>query len=120
MTYSFLSCFGASASVVLARPHCFNHSVLHPFSSSLLLAWRSLDGSFDDRLSSLVFASRDPHARRVLASFSSKITKEVDVLTIVNLSPKNYILTKNMLNSNFFLFFCWLVRAHNVLTIAAV
>lgn len=56
MTYWFLSCFSTSPSVVLARPHSFNHSILPAFYSSLLLAWRSLDGSFDDRLSSLVFA----------------------------------------------------------------
>ena len=73
MTYWFLSCFGTSPSVVLARPHSFNHSILNAFYSSLLLAWRSLDGSFDDRLSSLVSASRDPHARRVVADLSSKI-----------------------------------------------
>ena len=74
MTYWFLSCLGTSPTVVvLARPHSFNHSVLPPFYSSLLLAWRSLDGSFDDRLSPLVFASRDPHARRVVADLSSKI-----------------------------------------------
>ena len=59
--------------MVLARPHSFNHSVLPAFYSSLLLAWRSLDGSFDDKLSSLVFASRDPHARRVVTDLSSKI-----------------------------------------------
>ena len=57
LTYWCLSCFGAFLSVVLARPDSFNHSVLPPFYSSLLLAWRSLDGSFDNRLSSLVFAS---------------------------------------------------------------
>ena len=73
MTYWFLSCIGTSPSVVLARPHSFNHSVLPAFYSSLLLACRSLDGSVDDRLSSLVFASRDPHARRVVADLSSKI-----------------------------------------------
>ena len=73
MTYWFLSCFGTSPSLVLARPHSFNHSVLPAFYSSLLLAWRSLDGSFDVRFSSLVFASRDPHARRVVADLSSKI-----------------------------------------------
>ena len=73
MTYWLLSCFGTSPSVVLARPHSFNHSILPAFYSSLLLAWRSLDGSFDDRLSSLVLASRDPHARRVVADLSSKI-----------------------------------------------
>ena len=33
----------------------------------------TLDGSFDDRLSSLVFASRDPQARRVVADLFSKI-----------------------------------------------
>ena len=54
-TYWFLSCFGTSPSVDLAQPHSFNHSILPAFYSSLLLAWRSLDGSFDDRLSSLVF-----------------------------------------------------------------
>ena len=73
MTYWFLSCFGTSPSVVLAQPHRFNHSILPAFYSSLLLAWRSLDGSFDDRLSLLVFASRDPHARGVVADLSSKI-----------------------------------------------
>ena len=59
--------------MVLARPHSLNHSVVLAFYFSLLLAWRSLDGSFDDRLSSLIFASRDPHARRVVADLSSKI-----------------------------------------------
>ena len=59
--------------MILARPHSFNHSVLPAFYSLLLLAWRSLDGSFDDRLSSLVFGSRDPHARRVVTDSSSKI-----------------------------------------------
>ena len=62
MTYWFLSCFGTYPSVVLARPHSFNHSILPAFYPSLLLAWRSLDGSFDDTISSLVFASRDPLA----------------------------------------------------------
>ena len=55
MTYWFLSCFGTSPSVVLARPHSLNHSILPAFYSSLLLAWRSLYGSFDDKLSSVVF-----------------------------------------------------------------
>ena len=59
--------------MVLARPHSFNHSVLLPFYSSLLLVWRSLDGSFDDRLSSLVFASKDSHARRVVANLTLKL-----------------------------------------------
>ena len=73
MAYWFLSCFDASPSVVLALPHSFNHSVHPPFYSSLSLAWRSLDGSFDDRLSLFVFASRDPRARRAVADLSSKI-----------------------------------------------
>ena len=73
MTYWFLSCFGSSLSVVLARPHSFNRSLLPAFYSSLFLAWRSLDGSFDNRLFSLVFASRDPHAHRVVADLSLKI-----------------------------------------------
>ena len=59
--------------MVLARPHSFNHSILPAFYPSLLLAWRSLDGSFDDRLSSLVFASSDLYACRVVADLSSKI-----------------------------------------------
>ena len=46
MTYWFLSCFVTSPSVVPARPHSFNHSILPAFYSSLLLAWRSHDGSF--------------------------------------------------------------------------
>ena len=73
MTYWFLSCLGTSPSVVLARPHSLNHSILPAFYSSLLLVWRSLDNFFDGRLSSLVFASRDSHARRVVADLCSKI-----------------------------------------------
>ena len=73
MTNWFFSCFGTSPSVVLARTHSFNYSVLPPFYSSLLLAWRSLDRSFDDRFSSLVFAFRHTNARRVVADLSSKI-----------------------------------------------
>ena len=42
-------------------------------SRAVVVQRRSLDGSFDDRLSSLVFASKDPHARRVVADLSSKI-----------------------------------------------
>ena len=73
LTYWCLSCLGASPSAVLAQPHSFNHSVLPPFYSSLLLVWRSPDGSFDDRLSSLVFASKDSHARRVVANITLKL-----------------------------------------------
>ena len=47
MTDWFLSCFGTSPSVILARPHSVNYSLLPAFYSSPLLAWRSLDGSFE-------------------------------------------------------------------------
>ena len=45
---------------------------------------------------------------------------KVDALTLVSQSLINYTLMENMLNCNFLLFFCWLVRAHNVSTIATI
>ena len=50
----------------------------------------------------------------------SESEMKVDALTLVSRSLINYTSMENMLNCNFFLFFCWLVRAHNVSTIATI
>ena len=54
----------------------------------------------------------------IIARSESKM--KVDALTLVSQSLINYTLMENMLNCNFLLFFCWLVRAHNVSTIATI
>ena len=46
MSYWFSSSFGVSPVTVLSRPFSFDSGVLPPFYSSLLSAWRSLNGSF--------------------------------------------------------------------------
>ena len=61
MAYWFSLHFNASALDVFSRPFSFNPRVLPPFYSSLLLAWRALDGSYSQSLSSLVYAASDPH-----------------------------------------------------------
>ena len=57
MTYWFLSGFNATPVVVFSRPFSFDPGVLSRFYESLILAWRSLDGSFSASRSSLVMGS---------------------------------------------------------------
>ena len=61
MSFWFVSSFGVLPSVVFSRPFCFDPRVLPPFYSSLLLAWRGLNGSFATARNSLVFGSSCPH-----------------------------------------------------------
>ena len=61
MSFWFVSSFGVLPSVVFFRPFCFDPRVLPPFYSSLLLAWRGLNGSFATARNSLVFGSSCPH-----------------------------------------------------------
>lgn len=61
MTYWFSSCFNATPVDVFSRPLDFDPRVLPRFYQSLILAWRSLDGSFSAGRSSLVMGSSSPH-----------------------------------------------------------
>ena len=57
MSFWFVSSFGVLPSVVFSRPFSFDPRVLLPFYSSLLLAWRGLNGSFATARNSLVLGS---------------------------------------------------------------
>ena len=72
MSFWFVSSFGVLPSVVFSRPFCFDPRVLPPFYSSLLLAWRGLNGSFATARNSLVFGSSCPHVCCPVAVMSTK------------------------------------------------
>ena len=62
MTHWFRSHFNATPADVFSRPYDFDPGVLPRFYESLILAWRSLDGSFSAALFSLVMGSSSPHS----------------------------------------------------------
>ena len=72
MSFWFVSSFGVLPSVVFSRPFCFDPRVLPPFYSSLLLAWRGLNGSHATACNSLVFGSSCPHFCCPVADMSTK------------------------------------------------
>ena len=72
MTYWFLSCFNATPVDVFSRPFSFDPGVLPRFYESLILAWRSLDGSFSASRSSLVMGSSSPHSLTPAAGMTTK------------------------------------------------
>ena len=72
MSFWFVSSFGVLPSVVFSRPFCFVPRVLPPFYSSLLLAWRGLNGSFATARNSLVFGSSCPHVCCPVTVMSTK------------------------------------------------
>ena len=72
MSFWFVSSFGVLPSVVFSSPFCFDPRVLPPFYSSLLLAWRGLNGSFATARNSLVFGSSCPHVCCPVAVMSTK------------------------------------------------
>ena len=61
MTYWFYSSFNTAPIDVFSQPFDFDPGVLPHFYESLILAWRSLDGSFSVARSSLVMGSLSPH-----------------------------------------------------------
>ena len=72
MTYWFRSLFNASPVQVFSRPHDFDPGVLPRFYESLILAWRSLDGSFSAARSSLVMGSSSPHTLTPASGMTTK------------------------------------------------
>ena len=72
MTYWFHSLFNASPVQVFSRPHDFDPGVLPRFYESLILAWRSLDGSFSAARSSLVMGSSSPHTLTPASGMTTK------------------------------------------------
>ena len=72
MSFWFVLSFGGLPSVVFSRPFSFDPRVLPPFYSSLLLAWRGLNGSFATSRNSLVFGSSCPHICCPVTDMSTK------------------------------------------------
>ena len=72
MLFWFHSVFNSTPVDVFSRPFAFSPRSLPPFYQSLLLAWRSVDGSFSKSWSALVMASTDPHQFALAASMSAK------------------------------------------------
>ena len=72
MVYWFSSCFGVTPLDVFSRPWDFDPRPLPRFYASLLLAWRSLDGSFSMACSSLVMGSSCPHSLTPVGGMTTK------------------------------------------------
>ena len=70
--YWFSSRFNASPANVFSRPFDFDPKVLPHFYESLVLSWRSLDGSFSASRSSLVMGSSSPHFLTPATGMSTK------------------------------------------------
>ena len=72
MSFWFLSSFGVPLATVLSRPFSFDPGALPPFYSSLLFAWRRLNGSFSSSLNSLAVGVGSPLACTPVAGVSTK------------------------------------------------
>ena len=72
LVFWFFSIFNSTPVEVFSRPFAFSPRALPPFYQSLLLAWRSVDGSFSRSRSALVMASTDPHQFALASSMSAK------------------------------------------------
>lgn len=72
LIFWFHSVFNSTSVHVFSRPFAFSPRSLPPFYQSLLLAWRSVDGSFSQSRSALVMASSDPHQFALASSMSAK------------------------------------------------
>ena len=72
MLFWFHSVFNSTPVDVFSCPFAFSPRSLPPFHQSLLLAWRSVDGSFSQSRSALVMASTDPHQFALATSMSAK------------------------------------------------
>ena len=72
MSFWFLSSFGVPLATVLSRPFSFDPGALPPFYSSLLFAWRHLNGSFSSSLNSLAVGVGSPLVCTPVAGVSTK------------------------------------------------
>ena len=72
MSYWFSCCFGVTPTDVFSRPWDFDPKLLPCFYESLVLAWRSLDGSFSVVRASLVMGSSSPHSLTLVEGMTTK------------------------------------------------
>ena len=72
MSFWFNLHFGASPLDFFSRPYSYNPRVFPPFYRSLLLAWRSLDGSFLVSRDALVYGVSSAHVCSPVLSSSTK------------------------------------------------
>ena len=72
MSFWFSSSFSVPLATVLSRPFSFDPGVLPPFYSSLLFAWRRLNGSFSTPHNSLAVGVGSPLACTPVAGVSTR------------------------------------------------
>lgn len=72
LVFRFHSVFNSTPVEVFSRPFAFSPRSLPLFYQSLLLAWRSVGGSFSHSRSAFVMASTDPHQSALASSMSAK------------------------------------------------
>ena len=72
MSFWFSSSFGVPLATVLSRPFSFDPGVMPPFYSSLLFAWRPLNGSFSTPHNSLAVGVGSPLACTPVAGVSTR------------------------------------------------
>ena len=72
MSFWFSSSFGVPLTTVLSRPFSFDPRVMQPFYSSLLFAWRRLNGSFSTPHNSLAVGVSSPLACTPVAGVSTR------------------------------------------------
>ncbi len=90
MTFWFHSCFNATPVDVFSRPLDFDPRAMPLFYESLILAWRSLDGSFSVGRASLVMGSSSPHSLTSAAGMTTKSCYQF--LLSENLSPPHCVI----------------------------
>ena len=70
--FCFHSVFNSTPFEVFSHPFAFSPWALPPFYHSLLLAWRSVDGSISQSWSAQVMVSTDPHQFALASSMSAR------------------------------------------------
>ena len=89
MSYWFFWCLDATPADVFSRPWDFDPRSLPRFYESLVVAWRSLDGSFSAVRSSLVMGSSSPLSLTLVSGMTTKSCYQY--LLSENLSPPHCV-----------------------------
>ena len=89
LTFWFFSVFNCSVLDVFSRPFAYSPLALPPFYQSLLLSWRSVNGSFSVPCSCLVMGSQSSEHAMSAVSMSAKSC--YSYLLSVSLSPPHCV-----------------------------
>ena len=89
LTFWFFSVFNCSVLDVFSRPFAFSPLALPPFYQSLLLSWRSVNGSFSVPRSCLVMGSQS--SEHAMSAVSMSARSCYSYLLSVSLSPPHCV-----------------------------